>query len=39
MSNTKEKSVIECHYLLKMKLPKEFQEKFNKWEKNIIYKS
>ena len=39
MSNTKQKSVIECHYLLKVKLPKEFQEKFNIWEKNIIYRA
>lgn len=39
MNNKKHKSVIECHYLLKINMPEEFQKKFEKWEREIIYKA
>ena len=39
MSNAKEKSVVECHYLLKIKMPEEYQKKFDKWEESIVYKA
>ena len=33
------KSVIECHFLLKEKMPEEYEKKFKNWEENIIYKA
>ena len=37
MSN--KKSVIECHYLLRVHMPEEYQKKFENWERNTIYKA
>ena len=39
MAQIKSINDFPIFYLLKMKMPEEYQKKFDKWEKSIVYKA